>query len=250
MSSTWARTTTNLSANPNANFPDTKYSQSLGLLPQVFTVLGVPIWDTNTITKTLNFPEGAHTARLLFCGLGSNLLDGSWRQYFPADAYLDSNGNQMIAPQGEVLFPALITGILTIGLTVFALATDLDIGTTWDAIRQDIAGTADLEAQVYLDLISATQQVLPAVEALAVGVAAGGATYESITSNGGSTENIWSILLQLAGVIPKIIFNPATDNFWFDVAPRSVGLRPRGRRSRRFRCSVRFSLSWRSSGMW
>ena len=79
----------NLSPNPNPTWPDTKYAQSLGLLPQVFTVLGVPLWDTNTITKTLNFPEEAHTARLLFCGLGSNLLDGSWREYFPADAYLD-----------------------------------------------------------------------------------------------------------------------------------------------------------------
>lgn len=34
----------NLSINPLAKWPDTKYSQSLGLLPQVFTVLGVPIW--------------------------------------------------------------------------------------------------------------------------------------------------------------------------------------------------------------
>ena len=46
-----------------------------------------------TSRSTLDFPESAHTARLLFCGLGSNITDGSWRQYFPADAYLDSNGN-------------------------------------------------------------------------------------------------------------------------------------------------------------
>ena len=37
----------------------------------------------------------------------------------------------------------------------------------------------------------------------------GGATYESIHANGGSTENLWSILLGLASVIPKVLFNPA-----------------------------------------
>ena len=45
----------------------------------------------------------------------------------PPDAYLDSSGNPLIAPTNEVLVPSLITGILTIGLTAFALATDLDI---------------------------------------------------------------------------------------------------------------------------
>ena len=82
----------NLSATPagvTPKWPDTKYSQSLGMLPQIFTVLGVPLWDTNTIDVTLNFPKEAHTARLLFCGLGSNLVDGGWRDYFPADAYPD-----------------------------------------------------------------------------------------------------------------------------------------------------------------
>ena len=33
----------------------------------------------------------------------------------------------------------------------------------------------------------------------------GGATYESIHANGGSTENLWSILLGLASVIPKVL---------------------------------------------
>ena len=123
----------NLSANPNATWPDTKYCKSLGLLPQVFTVLGIPVWDQNTITVNLDFPDGAHSARLLFCGLGSDINGGGWRQYFPADAYPDK-----IAPQDEVLFGALITGILTIGLTVFALATDLDIATTWARLRKPI----------------------------------------------------------------------------------------------------------------
>ena len=49
---------TNLSVDPGATFPNTPNAQSVGLLPQVFTVLGVPIWDTNTITPTLTFPDG------------------------------------------------------------------------------------------------------------------------------------------------------------------------------------------------
>jgi hypothetical protein len=205
----------NLSANPNATFPDTKYSQSLGVLPQVFTILGVPLWNTNTISKTLNFPEGAHTARLLFCGLGSNLQDGSWRQYFPADAYLDANGNQKIAPQDEVEIASLITGILTIGLTAFALATDFSVGAAWDAIRDF---TLDESVR------SAEKLVLPAIEGVALGIAAGAETYDSIEANGG-TGNIWSILLQIAAVIPKVIFNPAFfEGFWTNVAIALCGV--------------------------
>src|SRR5215475_9931111 len=55
---------TNLSLDPGATFPDTKYSRSLGLLPQIFTLLGVPIWDSNTIEVTLDFPPEAASARL------------------------------------------------------------------------------------------------------------------------------------------------------------------------------------------
>jgi hypothetical protein len=194
----------NLSANNQASFPDTKYSQSLGLLPQVFTVLGVPIWDTNTIDVTLDFPQGAHTARLLYCGLGADALGEGWRQYFPKDAYPDR-----IAPTDEVLFPSLMTGILTIGVNVFALAVDIDIAATWGALRKvvvarasDPATFAELSA-----LINATT-ALTASEALAASVAAGGATYADIKSNGGNTANIWSILLGLGNAIAKLIFNP------------------------------------------
>jgi hypothetical protein len=56
----------NLSANPGAAWPDTYYSQSLKIVPQVFTVFGIPLWDTNTVDFTLDFPQGAHTARLLY----------------------------------------------------------------------------------------------------------------------------------------------------------------------------------------
>jgi hypothetical protein len=199
---------TNLSANASASWPNTQYSQSLGLLPQVFTLFGVPLWNTNDISVTLNFPQNAHTARLLFCGLGSNLVDGSWRQYFPADAYLDSNGNQLIAPQAEVLFPSLTTGILTIGVSVLALVTDFDIASTWDELRTFFDGE-DADAAVYAALISAQNLVLPAVEALAMSIIGGVATYESVKANGGSTGNLWGLLLGLASVIPKILFNPA-----------------------------------------
>ncbi|MBV8993996.1 MAG: hypothetical protein JO287_09930, partial [Pseudonocardiales bacterium] len=119
--------------NPNAQAPDTQYAQSLGLLPQVFTIYGVPLGPgTNTIDVTLSFPEGAHTARLLYCGLGSD-INGGWREYFPADAYPGR-----IAPTAEVLVPSLLTGILTIGLDVFALAVDFDIATTWAVLREGV----------------------------------------------------------------------------------------------------------------
>ncbi len=215
----------NLSANPNATFPNTKYSQSLGLLPQVFTVLGVPVWGQNHIGVTLNYPEGAHTARLLFCGLGSNLLDGGWRQYFPADAYLDASGNPLIAPTDEVLVASLITGILTIGLTAFALATDLDIAATWGAIRGFFEDADSLVIADFEDLVSVLQASLTAAETVALSLATGAATYEDISANGGSTANIWSILLELASVIPKIIFNPALlTTVWFKVAAAIAGI--------------------------
>ena len=215
----------NLSANPNATFPNTKYSQSLGLLPQVFTVLGVPVWGQNHIGVTLNYPEGAHTARLLFCGLGSTLLDGGWRQYFPPDAYRDSSGNPMVAPTDEVLVASLITGILTIGLTAFALGTDLDIAATWGAIRGLFEDADSLVIADFEELVSVLQASLTAAETVALSLASGGATYADISANGGSTANIWSILLQLASVIPKIIFNPALlTTVWFKVAARIAGI--------------------------
>ena len=121
---------TNLSVDAGATCPNTPNARSVGLLPQVFTLLGVPIWDTNTITPTLTFPTDATRARILYAGLGNSAADGGWRQYFPADAY---PANQY-APQKEVLLPALFTGIFTLGLNLFALVTDLDIATTWAAI--------------------------------------------------------------------------------------------------------------------
>ena len=81
---------------------------------------GIPLWDTNTVDVTLTFPPEAHTARLLYCGLGNDAVAGGWRQYFPADAYPDR-----IAPSDEVLFPALVTGLLTIGVNFFALTADI-----------------------------------------------------------------------------------------------------------------------------
>ncbi len=193
----------NLSANPNPTWPDTQYAKSVGLLPQVFTVLGIPIWDTNSIDVTLNFPKGAHTARLLYCGLGSDLLSGGWRQYFPADAYPGG-----IAPSNEVMVPSIITGLLTIGLTAFALATDFDIATTWAVIRKGlIEGVAD-KTIITEFLKLATRAVnLTKAEIAATTVMSGVATYEDVKANGGPS-NLWNILLGLASVIPKFIFAP------------------------------------------
>jgi hypothetical protein len=56
-------------------------------------------------------------------GLGSTIQGDDWRQYFPSDAYPG-----LIAPKDEVLIAALVTGIVTIGLTVFTLAADIADG--------------------------------------------------------------------------------------------------------------------------
>jgi len=190
----------NLSANASASSPDTKYSQSLALVPQVFTVLGIPIWDKNTLDVTLNFPKDAVTARVLYCGLGSDINGGGWRQYFPDDAYPDG-----IAPHDEVLVPALITGIVTIGLNVFALATDTAIAGLWASIRPIVSNPGSRKA---IEEILQVITKLSVAEAAAMGVASGGATYATISGQGGSTANIWETLLPLATIIPKILFSP------------------------------------------
>ena len=60
---------------------------------------------------------------------------------------------------------------------------------------------------------------LTAAEGTAAAVASGAATYESIHANGGDTENIWSILLALASVIPKVLLNASLEfPFWEKVA--------------------------------
>jgi len=203
---------TNLSAWTSPKWPDTRYAQSLGLLPQIFTVLGIPIWDTNTIEVTLDFPAEATSARLLFCGLGNSATDGGWRQYFPTDAYPD-----YIAPQDEVLFASLMTGILTIGLTAFALLTDLDIATTWAGVKGIIANDPAAASDALKELLQQTS-TLTAAESFATLLAAGGATYADIANNNGSTANIWSILLSLGSVIPKVLFNPAATSTWLGIA--------------------------------
>jgi hypothetical protein len=203
---------TNLSLSTAPKWPDTKYAKSLGLLPQIFTVLGFPICDTNTIDVTLDFPPEATSARLLFCGLGNTAVDGGWRQYFPADAYPDH-----IAPQDEVLFASLVTGILTIGLTAFALLTDLDIATTFAGMRKIIESESD-QFDDALESLMSDAKILTAAESFATLVAAGGATYADIANNNGSTANIWSILVSLGSVIPKVLFNPAMDISWLEIA--------------------------------
>ena len=203
---------TNVSANPNATLPDTKYSKSLAMLPQVFTVLGIPVWDQNTIDVTLDFPQDAHTARLLYCGLGADIHGLGWSQYFPAGAY-----DGAIAPTDEVLVPALLTGILTIGLTAFALTTDLDIAATWDQVRKLMAEGAPM--QVVMRAVSESLAgTLTGAEALALATASGQATYLDIKNHGENVDNLWTILLGVASVIPKIIFNPHVVEFWLEVA--------------------------------
>ena len=196
----------NLSIDPTAKWPDTQYAKSLAIVPQVFTVLGIPIWDTNTVDVTLNFPKDAHTARLLYCGLGSNINGGGWRQYFPADAYPDR-----IAPTDEVLFPALVTAIATIGINVFALASDIQAAAAWTATRQFWTGAPTglgLNVIEALEALTQASTVLTGAETAATVVAAGGATYADIEGRGENVTNLWSILLSLSSIIPRVLFQP------------------------------------------
>ena len=205
----------NLSADPSPKFPDTKYAKSLGLMPQVFTVLGIPLWDTNTLDVKLDFPPGAHGARLLFCGLGSDIVGGGWRQYYPADAYPNR-----IAPTDEVLVPALLTGVLTIGMTVFALATDLDIAAAWVPVRKEVQayGFTNILNLFLRCLREGSTFGLSAAEAASASIAAGAATYEDVKANGQNLGNLWNILLGVASVIPKLLFSPAGGEFLGNIA--------------------------------
>ena len=193
---------TNLSANKSPTFPDTKYSKGVCVVPQVFTMFGIPLWDTNTVEFTLAFPPEAHTARLLYCGMGSDIYGGGWRQWFPDDAYPGKVG-----PEDEVLIPALTTGIMTIGLNLFALATDIDIAVTWKGVKRFFTEMTPAQLDTFGVFINGVLK-LTVAESIAVGLIAGGALIKDIVFRGENLHNMWSLIVEIASVIPKLLFNP------------------------------------------
>jgi len=197
----------NLSANPHATYPDTKYSKFLADVPPVFTVFGVPLWDTNTVGVTLDFPAGAQTARLLYCGLGSDIFGGGWRQYFPPGAYPDA-----IAPTAEVVNPSLATGALCIGLNALALATDVQLARTRTTIKKQLADNKAFQ-QAWIPLISNTIW-LTAFEVVTTGVCGGLALASTLAALGGDIRNLWGLLLRMSTVVPKLLFSPRTSLVW------------------------------------
>ena len=216
---------TNLSANDHPSFPDTKHAQSQCVVPPVFTVWGIPLWDQNTVEFTLEFPAGAHTARLLYCGLGSSLVGGEWEQYFPAKAYA-----KIIGPTDEVWLASAMTGILCIGLNLFALVTDLNVGLTWTRLKPLLltpvspptspvvtAARLALEMHNAMDVLVNGAIKLTAAEAFAHSVLYAGATTAEILHRGDSLNNLWNVLVSFASVIPKLLFNPKTALLWKDV---------------------------------
>ena len=120
------------------------------------------------------------------------------------DAYPSGN----IAPQDEVLVASLATGMLTIGVTAFALVTDISVAGTFAAIRRFI----DDDITAFKDAVAGITQItiFTAEEAIAATVAAGAAT-------GVSTPNIWSILVNFGTIIPKVIFAVVANAFWAKV---------------------------------
>jgi len=213
---------TNLSQNPNPSFPDTKYSQSQCVVPPVFTVFGIPLWDQNTVEFTLEFPPGAHSARLLYCGLGSKALDGGWRQYFPEGAYADK-----IGPEDEVWLASTMTGVLCIGLNAVALLTDIDIALTWKQVRHllepdDATDAAEAALRMgnivrnALRVLTDGTIKLTSAEGFARLVVYGAATYTNIEHRGESLTNLWQLILGFATVIPKLLFGPRSV-LWTDI---------------------------------
>ena len=198
----------NLSLNANPTWPDTAYSKSYGLLTEVSTILGVPIWNDNSIQVTLDYPEGAHTARILLTGLGSRGDGAGWSQYFPADAY-----QGQVAPK-ECMVPGICTGIVTIGFTAFALATDLDEATAADAIKEPVSELVNLKDAI---ITSITDLGIPVGEAVAVATASGQADR---SANG---PNIFELLYPLCSAIPKALFQESTAEGWGKVGAAIIG---------------------------
>jgi len=210
----------NLSANPRATFPDTAHAKFLGVLPQVFTVFGVPLWDQNTIGVSLDFPAGAQTARLLYCSLGADIWGGGWKQYFPG-AYADN-----VAPTDEVLYPALLTGILSVGLNAMALAADIQLSRTYTVIKNNLAvGRVTVVAantQSAVAPLVRNSIRLTVAETAATTVSGGLALYSTLGQFGADIRNLWSLLLRMSTVVPKLIFNPAAQPLWKAVAKALV----------------------------
>jgi hypothetical protein len=206
----------NLSVDPSPGGNDTKYAQYLGLLPQVFTVLGIPLWDTNTIEVSLEFPPGSHVARLLLCGLGSDIEGGGWRQYFPPDAYPDR-----IAPTDEVLVPGLLTGILTIGLSAFALATDFNVALAWPKVRADVEAALKegFLKRILSSLLRSSALPFVSAEVAAVENSAGDADVAADLGN-----VLPRVLKGLGSAIPKVLFSPASGAFFAKIAGEITAL--------------------------
>lgn len=214
----------NLSATKDSTFPRTKNCEYLGFLPQVFTVLGVPVWDQNSITVKLNFPAQATSARVMYCGLGGNILGGGWREYFTEHPYSDRE----IAPSEEVVIASVITAILCIALNVFALVSAIEISKAWASIKSEVASVMaegrhffpPIAYNVVLFADPVVREMFPssvaltAGEGLAVGVSAG---VSATTDKGVETGNLWKLLLGLASVIPKVLFSPSSFELWAQV---------------------------------
>jgi len=201
----------NLSANSGATFPDTPHAKFLDILPAVPTVFGIPLLYTNTLKVSLDFPAGAQTARLLYCGLGSDIFGGGWGQYFPG-AYPDN----ATAPTDEVLYPALSTGILCIGLNALALATDVQLARTWATVKKLFIDRQSVGGAVKVLLSSSLK--LTAAEVAATTVCGGLALYSDLREFGADIRNLWGLLLRMGTVVPKLLFARPPRAVWKEIS--------------------------------
>jgi len=209
----------NLSANPDAKFPDTSHAKFLGILPQIFTTLGIP-WGAflpvdvlkNTTGVSLEFPAGAVSARLLYCGLGSSIIGGGWRQYFPG-AYSDN----AIAPTDEVIYSGLATGLLSIGLNALALVTDAMFPRAWATARKYFTDEVTT-AEATIEVLRNSGIKLTAAEVGATTVCGGFALYKTLHDFGADIRNMWVLLVRMGTVVPKVLFASAPSLIWREIS--------------------------------
>ena len=169
----------NLSLNANPTWPDTAYCKSVGLLTEVSTILGVPIWNDNRSRSRSTTPR-APTPRAS-CSAGSAPRRGSgWRQYFPA-------APTRAGRAARVHRPRALTGISR-SASPRSRSPGLDGSLAADAIEEPVSELAQ-PGQAIVTTI--TDLGIPVGEAVAVATASGTRTARPTARTSSSSCTRW-----------------------------------------------------------
>ena len=166
----------------------------------------------------------------------------------PSPTGQDTKYSQHLALMPQVctvLGAALITGCLTIGVDVFALATDIQITVAYKTIRSIIKENTGkvITEMTNAILVSEANTALKLTIAEQVGGAAvaGAATYTQLRDNHFSTDNIWNVILGVATALPKLLFTPHALDKILDIAIASPATKRTRPSRRRYLSSARCS---------